>query len=257
VEPQVGLTVWPTTTMPPAGGVPVAIGGALSPELLLAAYRGGCFCQPTDDPDEAEANRAIYQFDVRDGAIPVLPGRPDPYAVLWWDPDTRFVIPVDEIRLGRSLRHSIRANDWTTTLDGDFDAVVAGCRAGRDPTWLTDELVAALRALHEAGWLHSVEVWQASALVGGLFGCALGKVFVMDSTFHRRPDAGKVAIADLARRVRHGGIRLLDGQVRAGYTLRLGAVPMSRQVYRAALGTAGGPGRVQAGPAPANRLLDG
>jgi len=127
-------------------------------------------------------------------------------------------------------------------VDADFEGVLAACRGDREPRWITDDLVVALRDLHAAGWVRSIEVWDGDRLIGGLFGCALAGVFVMDSAFHREPEAAKVAIADLARRAAGGGISLLDTQVRTEYTVRMGAFALSRAEYLAQLAGDGGPG---------------
>jgi leucyl/phenylalanyl-tRNA--protein transferase len=157
--------------------------------------------------------------------------------------------------MSRSLRKSIRTHDWVTTLDADFDGVIDGCRGDREPRWITDELMAALRALKEAGWVHTVEVWSDDRLIGGLFGCAMGSVFIMESAFHRTSDAAKVAIADLAVRAGASGITLLDTEVKNDYTLQLGAQPMSREDYVAELGTRAGPTEIQADRRYAQHLL--
>jgi leucyl/phenylalanyl-tRNA--protein transferase len=107
------------------------------------------------------------------------------------------------------------------------------------------------------GWVHTVEVWDDDQLVGGLFGCAVGSVFIMESAFHRAPDAAKVAIADLAGRAAASGIALLDAEVKSTYTLLLGAHAMPRADYLIHLGTTAKPPIIQGGRKNANRLLGG
>ncbi len=107
---------------------------------------------------------------MRAGDIPLLSSNGNSYATLWWSPAVRYVIPVGKLHLGHSLRQTIRRNDWVTTLDAEFDGVIAGCRGDRKPRWITDELVEALRALKQAGWVHTAEVWNDDQLIGGLFG---------------------------------------------------------------------------------------
>jgi leucyl/phenylalanyl-tRNA---protein transferase len=238
-------------------GVPVAIGGELTPGALLGAHRRAVFCQPRCDEHEIARDEAIYAPDVRAGDIPLLPSRGNPYATLWWSPAVRYVIPVSEVHLSRSLRQTIRGHDWFTTLDTDFDGVIAACRGDRKPRWITDELVAALRALKHAGWVHTIEVWSGGQLIGGLFGCAVGNAFVMESAFHRAPDAAKVAIADLARRAEGSRITLLDTEIKSDYTLRLGASPMPREDYVPRLEGGAGPGVIESGRKRAQDLLDG
>ena len=120
---------------------------------------------------------------------------------------------------------------------------------------MTGELIHALRVLAAAGWVHTVEVCDGSQLIGGLFGCAVGSVFIMESAFHRKPDAAKVAIADLASRVAGGGGTLLDTEVKSDYTVRMGAFPMPREEYLAHLRARRGPGTVRSGRRSAHDLL--
>jgi leucyl/phenylalanyl-tRNA--protein transferase len=238
-------------------GVPVAIGGELTPGALLGAHRRAVFCQPRHDQNEIARDEQTYTPDVRAGDIPVLPGHGNSYATLWWSPAVRYVIPVSRVHLSRSLRRTIRAHDWTTTLDTAFDAVIAGCRGDREPRWITDELIAALIALKHAGWVHTVEVWDDGQLIGGLFGCAVGSVFIMESAFHRTPDAAKVAIADLGRRAQASSITLLDTEVKSPYTLQMGAFPMPREEYLTHLETSTAPAAIQLGRKHTRYLLDG
>ena len=236
-------------------GVPVAVGGRVTAGALLGAYRRAIFCQPRSDPGQIAMNRDLYGPDVRSGDIPVLPGDGDPYSVLWWSPLDRYVIPVGGVRLGRTSRRALRTCTWTTTVDADFEGVLSACRGEREPRWITDDLVAALRDLHAAGWARSIEVWDGERLVGGLFGCALAGVFVMDSAFHVEPEAAKVAIADLARRAAGHGISLLDTQVRTEYTVRMGAFALPRAAYLARLAGDGGPGVIDTRVGSAQDLL--
>ncbi|SEG18518.1 leucyl/phenylalanyl-tRNA--protein transferase [Nonomuraea solani] len=212
-------------------GTPLAVGGELTPETLLGAYRRGIFCQPRSDRDIIARNEATYAPDVKAGHIPVLPGPGNPYATLWWSPASRYAIPVREINVSRSLRRQMRESGWTSTVNADFDGVIAGCRTDREPRWITDELVEALRALHNDGWIRTVEIWHGETLVGGLYGCAMGSVFTMDSAFHTMSGAAKTAIADLADRVAPSGAELLDAQVRTEYTVQMGSRALPRDTY--------------------------
>jgi leucyl/phenylalanyl-tRNA--protein transferase len=251
---------WQFLELSAGGGVPVAIGGSLSPDAILSACYRGVFCAPTDDLEQIAANEKTYAPDVRAGDVLLLPGtesRPGAaYGVLWWLPRERYVIPVDEIAVSRSLRRTIRAVELITTVDRAFEDVITSCAHGRTPRWITAEFADAVRVLHGRGWARSVEVWEHGRLVGGLFGFALQHVFVMLSAFHRRPDAAKVAIADLARRVSGGGITLLDAEVRTEYTVRLGARPMPRDEYVCRIGARGVHGEVAGGERPAAYLLE-
>lgn len=245
---------WSGIELGPAIGVPAAIGGELTPQTLMAAYHRGLLCQPRSDPAEISRNEVAYGPDVRAGHIPVLPGAGNPYALLWWSPHDRYVIPAERIHIGRTLRRAIRDCSWTTTVDADFAGVMAGCRGHREPRWLTDELIAVHEALRSQGKTRTVEVWEGSRLIGGLFGRSLGKVFIMDSAFHVKPHASKVAIADLSRRAAAAGYALLDAQVRTEYTIQLGAVPISSREYLAQLRHAD-PGVIDTGARAAYSLL--
>ncbi|MEV6521864.1 hypothetical protein AB0M43_08000 [Longispora sp. NPDC051575] len=215
--------------------LPVAVGGSVAPHRLLEAYRHGAFPFPCPDGYAAEVNEVLYADHVADGRVALFPG-PAPYTLTWWSPPDRPVIPADRVHLSRNLRRDLRnRHRWVTTRDHAFARVVRECRRFRATAWLTDELCAALEALHAAGWAHSVEVWDGEELIGGLFGTGMGRVFGVDSVFSRRPDAGKVAFADLGRRLDGTAGRLIDVQVPSGYTTALGAEPVPRKDYLAAL----------------------
>jgi len=254
---NVSTDPWLGVEVGPGLGAPVAIGGQITAESLLGAYRRAVFCQPRIDPEQIALNRALYGPDVSAGDIPVLPGDADPYSTLWWSPQVRYVIPADEVRLGRTSRRMMRDSAWTTTMDTDFEGVIAACRGEREPRWLTGELISALRELWEVRWVRTVEVWDGTRLVGGLFGCALAGVFIMDSAFHIEPEAAKVAIADLGRRTAGGGITLLDTQVRTEYTVRMGAREIPRDEYLDRLEVYGGQGTIDAGLGYARELVSG
>jgi|SRR5579875_522973 len=236
-------------------GVPAALGGQISPESLLGAQRRAIFCQPREDQADIDLNKQIYAPDVKAGDIPILSGGIDPYATLWWSPATRYVIPVEQVRVGRSLRRTLRTCNWNTSLDRDFNGVIAGCREGRSPRWITDQMVAGLRTLHQSGWVHTAEVWDREDLIAGVFGYAIGSVFVMESSFHRKRDAGKVAIVDLACRSRAGGLALLDFEVESEYAVGLGACPLAREDYLRYLQTSSAPSVLDANVEHVSRLI--
>jgi leucyl/phenylalanyl-tRNA--protein transferase len=216
-------------------GVPVAIGGELTPEAVAGAHRRAIFCQPRSDARYIAQSESLYAPDVAAGDIPLLPSNANPYRLLWWSPAVRYVIHSGTLRLGRSARRSIRCADWITTVDADFDGVMAGCRGNREPTWITDELIRALKGLAHIGLVHTVEVWEGSELIGGVFGFTAGCVLIMESTFHRRPDAAKAAIADMIVRASEVGYRFFDTEVKSDYTMRMGAEPVRRSDYLALL----------------------
>lgn len=250
---------WPVTATPwaaldltgaPAQG-PVAFHDDLAPPTLLAAYRHGLYPFPADTEEQRIMRELTHGDDV-----PVLPGGTDPYAVAWCSPDPRPVIPADGVRLQRSLCKLLRNKvEWTTTLDTCFERVVRHCRAGREPRWLTDRLVASLVRLHETGHAHSVEVWEGDELVGGTFGVRVGGVFSADSQFTRRSGAAKVAVACLVRRVAESGGVAVDVQHDGDHARLIGAVPLPRARYLELLAEHGGAsGAMPADPLPARGL---
>ncbi|MFE2111618.1 leucyl/phenylalanyl-tRNA--protein transferase [Kitasatospora sp. NPDC059463] len=222
----------------PADG-PAAFGADLAPGTLLAAYRHGLFPLPAADAYASAFNEARAGAAVAAGEVALLPGPDhgtDPYALAWWSPDPRPLLAADGVRLGRKLSRLLRNRlDWWTTADQAFEEVLAACAEGREPPWLTPELQTALTGLHRLGAAHSAEVWEDGELVGGVFGIASGPVLSLDSMFHRRPDAARVAVADLADRFAAAGGRLLDAQWDSPHVRSLGAAPQPRSRYLAAL----------------------
>jgi leucyl/phenylalanyl-tRNA--protein transferase len=176
----------------------LAVGGDLHPRRLLNAYRAGIF------PWFSE-------------------GEPP----LWWSPDPRTVFRTDRVATSRRFRRGLRHSDWNLRADTAFEAVIAACasipRPGQRGTWITDAMQAAYVELHGLGHAHSVEVWSDDALVGGIYGVAIGRMFFGESMFSRRPDGSKVAIAGLAHRLRAWGWPLIDAQVENPHLLSLGA----------------------------------
>lgn len=181
----------------------VGIGADLEPGTLLAAYRAGLF------------------------PMPIQQGR----ALAWWSPDPRGVLPLDGLRVSRSLRRSCR--DYDVRIDTAFDEVVEACAdPSRPQGWITGEVRRAYGRLHEMGWAHSVEAWTPDgALAGGLYGVAVGGLFAGESMFHRRRDASKVALVSLVERLRAGGAELLDVQWSTPHLATLGVVEIPRAEY--------------------------
>ncbi|MEU1282677.1 leucyl/phenylalanyl-tRNA--protein transferase [Kitasatospora sp. NPDC005856] len=244
-----------------SGDGPVAFGGSLGPGELLEAYRRGLFPLPAGDVYASAYNEAVYGDAVEAGEVALLPGGVDPYALAWWSPDPRPVIAPDGVRLGSGLARRLRnRSTWWTSADRAFRQVLAACAEGRQPPWLNGELAEALTRLHELGAAHSGEVWEGEELVGGVFGVAVGPVLSLDSMFRRRPDAARVAVADLGARFGAAGGRLLDAQWDGPHVRSLGAEPMARSRYLAELsgegpgGGAGGVGALDGRPLPAARL---
>lgn len=199
--------------IPDALGDVVGMGADLEPGTLLAAYRHGLF------PMAEEI-----------GADPML----------WWSPDPRGILPLDRLRISRSLRQSVRRME--VRVDTAFEEVIAACGdSGRGGgCWIDDRIVAAYTRLHELGWAHSVETWQDGRLVGGLYGVATDGLFAGESMFHRVTDASKVALVGLVQLLRdeHAAHRLLDVQWSTPHLASLGVVEVPRTAYLRRLRTA-------------------
>ncbi|HEX6660859.1 MAG TPA: leucyl/phenylalanyl-tRNA--protein transferase [Sphingomicrobium sp.] len=177
------------------------------------------------------------------GIFPMADSR-DASELYWVEPRKRAIIPLDRFHISRSLRRTVRSDRFTVTRDRDFAAVIAAC-ADRDETWINAELEHAMIALHGSGHAHSIEVWDGSRLVGGLYGVKLGRAFFGESMFSRRTDASKVALAWLVARLKAGNFTLLDCQFMTEHLASLGAVSVPREDYVALLAVAlGGGGSV-------------
>jgi leucyl/phenylalanyl-tRNA--protein transferase len=188
----------------------VGAGGDLAPGTVLSAYRAGIF--PWPDQEER---------------------------LLWWSPDPRTVLPLDEFHESRSLRRTRRRKTFHVTVDRACADVIAGCATDRSGgTWITEGMAAAYLELHRLGWVHSIEVWTAERLVGGLYGIAIGGLFAAESMFHRATDASKVAVAELVERCRARGLTLLDVQFSTPHLASLGAREIARDEYLARLSAA-------------------
>jgi leucyl/phenylalanyl-tRNA--protein transferase len=209
----------------------LAVGGDLSPERLVAAYRSGIF----------------PWFDE---------GSP----ILWWSPDPRLVLDPAALHVPRSLARTLRRGTYRVTADTAFEQVIRACagteRPGQGGTWITEEMVAAYLRLHELGLAHAFEAWEGDRLAGGLYGVSLGSAFFGESMFAARPDASKAALVRGVEHLRAHGVTLIDCQVRTEHLVRLGAVDWSRQRFLHALAraleapTRRGRWRLEAGPAP-------
>ena len=153
----------------------------------------------------------------------------------WWWPDPRGVLPIDALRITRSLRQSMKS--FTFSVDRDFVGVMRECAdERRDSGWITDEFIDTYTALHRMGWAHSVEVWRDDDLVGGLYGIEIGGLFAGESMFHRATDASKAALVVLVDLLRAGGgDRVLDVQWCTEHLASLGAAEIPRTEYLARL----------------------
>jgi leucyl/phenylalanyl-tRNA--protein transferase len=156
----------------------------------------------------------------------------------WWSPDPRGIIPLDHLRVPKSLRQS--AKKFEVRVDTCFEEVMRGCAdPSRADGWITEEFVDAYVRLHRLGWAHSIEVYDASGdLAGGLYGVRIGGFFAGESMFHRQRDASKVAMVALVSLMRDSGMTLLDTQWCTDHLQSLGAVEISRSEYLRTLSAA-------------------
>ncbi len=182
----------------------------ITPELLLRAYAAGVF--------------------------PMSEGRDDP-ELFWVDPRERGILPLEGFHISRSLARRIRQAPFDIRINTDFAGVVGGC-ADRDETWINAEIFELYQQLHATGHAHSLELWEGDALVGGVYGVAMGAAFFGESMFSRRRDASKIALAYLVSRLRFGGFELFDTQFVTDHLQSLGAVEISRAAYRSRLAEA-------------------
>jgi leucyl/phenylalanyl-tRNA--protein transferase len=183
----------------------LAVGGRLDPDWLLAAYRQGIF--PWFSPG-------------------------DP--ILWWSPDPRMVLIPGKETLSASLRKTLRRGAYEVRCDSAFEAVLRACAAPRHDaagTWITEEMIQAYCHLHTLGWAHSIETWEHDALIGGLYGVAIGRAFFGESMFHRKTDASKIAFVHLARLLKRENFAILDCQMHTSHLASLGAHEMTRKDY--------------------------
>lgn len=160
--------------------------------------------------------------------------------LFWVDPERRGVFPLDGLNVSRSLAKTVRTDRFEVVADSDFNAVIDGCARRGDgrETWINPEIRRLYRALFDMGAVHTLEARQDGALVGGLYGVALGGAFFGESMFHRARDASKVALVHLVARLRLGGYVLLDAQFVTEHLASLGAIEISRADYRALLDAA-------------------
>jgi leucyl/phenylalanyl-tRNA--protein transferase len=170
------------------------------------------------------------------GIFPMAESR-DSEDLFWVEPRERAILPLNGFHLSRSLARRLRSGRFHVTRDRDFAGVLEGC-ADRPETWINPAIASAMFDLHRLGRAHSVEVWQGSELVGGVYGVRLGRAFFGESMFSRATDASKVALAWLVARLRAGGFTLLDCQFITDHLASLGAVVVSRNDYVALLSTA-------------------
>lgn len=203
----------------------LAVGGDLSSDRLLAAYRHGIF--------------PWYSS-----------GQP----ILWWSPDPRAVLYPEKLKISRSLRKTLKRGQLRVTFDTSFRDIMLACAAPREQypgggSWITDDMVEAYTRLHALGFAHSIETWHENRLVGGLYGVALGGVFFGESMFSRESDASKVALVALIKKLREWNFVLVDCQIPSAHLTSLGAEEIPRDKFLAelerALKLSGQPGHWQ------------
>lgn len=184
----------------------LAVGGDLSPERLLLAYKTGIFPWYADD---------------------------DP--ILWWSPDPRMVLYLDELKISRSLARTLRRGKFQVTFDKDFRSVITACAStrgkNRDGTWITDEMLEAYVQLHEMGYAHCVETRHENKIVGGLYGISLGRAFFGESMFSAMSDASKVALVHLRDFLKSKHFDFIDCQLPTEHLMRLGARELDRDQF--------------------------
>jgi leucyl/phenylalanyl-tRNA---protein transferase len=182
----------------------VAFGGDLSPSRLMLAYRSGIFpWYSAGDP------------------------------ILWWSPNPRLVLNLDDFKLRKSLRKKLK--HFQIRFNTAFSEVIRSCaltpRPGQEGTWLLPEMVEAYEALHAMGYAHSVEAWQGETLVGGLYGIEVGGMFCGESMFSHVSDASKAALAALVEHLKARGFEMIDAQVPTEHLKSLGAIEVERDFF--------------------------
>jgi leucyl/phenylalanyl-tRNA---protein transferase len=184
----------------------LAIGGDLSVERLLLAYRNGIFPWFNED---------------------------DP--ILWWSPPERMVVVPSIYKVSKSIRNLLNQNKFEVTFNQNFKEVIKGCqqidRREQEGTWISEEIIDSYTRLHEMGIAKSVEVWQNGELVGGLYGVDLGHVFCGESMFSKVPNASKIAFVTLIKYLKENHYKLLDCQVHNDHLEKLGAIEISRETF--------------------------
>ncbi|HMB95817.1 MAG TPA: leucyl/phenylalanyl-tRNA--protein transferase [Tepidisphaeraceae bacterium] len=150
----------------------------------------------------------------------------------WYTADPRGILPLESFHIPHSLRQVIRQNKFEVRFDHDFEAVMRACMNVReDGSWISEQLIAVYKQLHELGFAHSVEAWKDNQLVGGLYGVSLGAAFFGESMFHYARDASKVALVALVDRLLRRGYELLDTQAATAHLQRFGCIEIPADDY--------------------------
>jgi leucyl/phenylalanyl-tRNA--protein transferase len=184
----------------------LAIGGDLSTQRLLLAYRNGIFPWYTDDEP-----------------------------IIWWCPNPRFVLFPDEIKISKSMRAVVKKQTYSFTINNCFNNVIKNCktinREGQSGTWISEEVIDAYTNLHNLGYALSAETWKNNKLVGGLYGVKMGNIFFGESMFSLSPNASKVAFIQLVQHLKNEGLKLIDCQVYTNHLESLGAKMIDRNDF--------------------------
>ena len=198
------VPLFPPQSHAEPGGL-LAVGGDLSTERLLAAYRQGIF-----------------------------PWYEEGQPILWWSPDPRLILEPASLKISQSLGKVLKKQIFQIKSDTVFEQVIHACgmprRHGKG-TWITGDMRRAYTRLHELGYAHSVESWYEEKLVGGLYGVFLGKCFFGESMFSRKTDASKIALVSLVDQLKKWQVELIDCQVTSNHLIRMGAREISRQEF--------------------------
>jgi len=188
----------------------VAVGGNLSPGMLLSAYEQGIF--PWYGPE-------------------------DP--LIWQSPDPRMVIFPEKLHISRSMKKLFEKGEYVITINRDFEAVIRGCseidRPGQGGTWISEDIIAAYKEMNSLGWALSAEAWLNGELAGGCYGIRMGGLFFGESMFARKPNASKAAFLSLAALLFGKGVKFIDCQIPSNHLRSLGGEEISRDKFLALL----------------------
>lgn len=183
----------------------VAFGGDLNPNRVMIAYANGIFPWYNED---------------------------DP--ILWWSPNPRYIIELDEFKVSKSLRKTINSEKFEIKFDTNFVEVMNECkkiREDKEGTWIHEEVIETYTKIHEMGFAHSFEAYYEGELVGGGYGINIGNIFCGESMFAKQSDASKVALYHLVQRLKQSGFKFIDCQVPSDHLISLGAKPMDREEF--------------------------
>ena len=184
----------------------LAIGGDLSTQRLILAYRNGIFPWYTDDEP-----------------------------IIWWCPNPRFVLFPDEIKISKSMRAVVKKQTYSFTINNCFNNVIKNCktinREGQSGTWISEEVIDAYTNLNNLGYALSAETWKNNKLVGGLYGVKMGNIFFGESMFSLSPNASKFAFIQLVQHLKNEGVKLIDCQVYTNHLESLGAKMIDRNDF--------------------------